>query len=176
MNDYRYDYAWFQPTSSFAEFKVRTCNDGHILLATSLFDETKGYEIVLGGYDNSRSDIRRGSHGQVLQQADTPDIMNCDEFLPFWIRWGNKSVIVGSGRLDDHIVMRFDDPEQPEIKALSVTSWVTASAEYHFPEIDGEFSQQFVSMAVRYLSFRFLGLAVLTSAVTALEHEKKLLV
>jgi Farnesoic acid 0-methyl transferase len=65
--------------------------------------------------------------------------MNCDEFLPFWVRWGNNSVEVGSGRLDEHTIMRLVDPEQPEIKALSITSWVTASAEYHFPQKLGKF-------------------------------------
>jgi hypothetical protein len=134
MSDYRYDYSWFQPLNFYVEFEVRTCSDGHILLGTYLFDETNGYEIVLGGYDNTKSDIRRGSHGPILLQVDTPDIMNCDEFLSFWVRWGNSSLEIGSGRLDEHVIMRLSDPQQPAIKSLSVSSWITAPAEYHFPQ------------------------------------------
>jgi len=134
LSDYRYDYAWFQPASNYLEFKVRSCNDAHILLTTSLFDETDGYEIVVGGYGNTASDIRRGSHGEILLQVYTPDIMSCDEYLPFWIRWGDNAVEFGSGRLDDHIIMRLSDPQQPIIRAMSVTSWLTAPGEYHFPQ------------------------------------------
>lgn len=132
QSDYRYDYTWVQPTGSSVEFRVRTCNDGHILLSSSLLDVADGYEIVLGGYDNTRSDIRRGSHGTILLQVETPDIMNCDEFLPFWVRWGSGSVEVGSGRLDGHLIMQVYDAEQPHIQALTVTSWISAPAEYQF--------------------------------------------
>jgi hypothetical protein len=137
LNDYRYDYTWFQPVNYFVEFKVRSCNDGHILLATSLGDDAHGYEIVLGGYDNTKSDIRRGSHGEILKQVDTPGILNCNEFLPFWVRWGDRTVLVGSGRLDDQVILQLEDSDQPEIAAFSITSWLTSEAEYRFLQSHG---------------------------------------
>jgi len=156
LSDYRYDYTWFKPASYYVEFKVRSCSDGHILLGTSLSDETNGYEIVLGGYGNTVSDVRRGSHGPILRQANTPDIMNCDEFMPFWVRWGFSSPIwgnynleVGSGRLDDHVFMKVDDPEQPLIKAFSVTSWLTSPAEYQFLQSSGKLDQWRVVWSVK---------------------------
>jgi len=156
LSDYRYDYAWFQPAYKYVEFKVRACNDGHILLATSLNDETYGYEIVLGGYGNTASDIRRGSHGPILVQANTPDIMSCDEFLPFWIRWGSNSVEVGSGRLDNHVIMRLNDPDQPEIRAFSVSSWITAPAEYHFLQINGKSVLLFSLFYTHHINMQFV--------------------
>ena len=100
--DYRYSYAWFQPIYSYFTFKVRTCDNAHILLSTAINDlsPASSYEIVIGAYQNTMSDIRRGPHGEILAQADTPNIVNCDELLPFWIRWGNTSLDVGSGPMD----------------------------------------------------------------------------
>jgi hypothetical protein len=99
--------------------------------------ESASYEIVLGAYDNTLSDIRRGSHGQILTQVETPNIMNCDEFLPFWIKWENKVLIVGSGPIDSHIIMQYNDPQMADSFVVTVTSWVTAPAEFHFLEVEG---------------------------------------
>lgn len=100
---------------------------------------SNAYEVVLGGYTNTKSDIRRGAHGPILTQADTPNIMNCDEYLPFWAKWENKTLQIGSGDLDGHVIMRLDDPEMTTIGAVSVSSWTSASAEYQFPETQGRY-------------------------------------
>lgn len=98
---------------------------------------TDAYEIVLGGYTNTKSDIRRGAHGTILLQAETPNIMNCDEYLPFWAKWENKTLQIGSGNLNEHVIMRLDDEEMPAISAVSVSSWTSARAEFQFPETQG---------------------------------------
>ena len=138
-SEYRCNYTWLQPTQNYLSFKIRSCDNGHVLLSTSLMDvsETAAYEIVLGAYENTISDIRRGAHGEILVQANTPNILNCDEFLPFWLRWGNGMLIVGSGPLDSHVIMQYSDPMMAENFVATVSSWISVPAEFHFLEAEG---------------------------------------
>ena len=118
---------------NYLTFKVKSCNDAHILLSNAVQDlSNNAYEIVIGGYENSLSAIRRGSLGANVVEASTPNIMNCDTFLPFWVRWQNKTLEVGSGPVDSHVLMRLDDPEMPAISVASMTSWYSAPGEYQF--------------------------------------------
>jgi len=136
--DYSYEYVWFTPISNYLTFKVRTCNDAHVLLASTITDITSNaYEVVLGGYDNTKSDIRQGAHGPILVQVDTPNICNCDMFLSFWVRWANHVLEIGTGSVGSHFVLRLEDPTMHDIQAISVASWTTATAQYQFPKTQG---------------------------------------
>lgn len=140
MNEYRYNYTWIQPRNRHLTFKIRSCDNGHILLSNSLLDVTENaaYEIVLGGYNNTFSDIRRGAHGPIVASANTPNIMNCDEFLPFWVKWENKVLIVGSGLLGSNVIMEYNDRAMSDDLLATVTSWESAPAEFHFLESEGK--------------------------------------
>jgi len=83
------------------------------------------------------SDIRRGSHGPLIVQADTPEIMNCDVFLPFWVKWDKKVLMVGSGPLDSHLIMEVTDPQMSDSLVATVSSWISAPAEFHFLDTEG---------------------------------------
>ena len=121
---------------------MRTCDNAHLLLSSSLMDTSSlsSYEIVFGGYENTYTDIRRGAHGPAIAQSYTPNIMNCDEFLPFWARWGNNILEIGSGPLDSHVMLRMVDLGLPLIQYATVTSWVSAPGEYLFLDSDGKSS------------------------------------
>ena len=136
--NYGYNYTWLLPMYNYITFKVKSCKDAHILLSTAFQDlSSNAYEIVLGGSENTISAIRRGSLGQNVVQESTPNIMNCDTLLPFWVRWQNKTLEVGSGPVDSHVLMRLDDPKMPDISVASVTSWYSAPAEYQFLQTEG---------------------------------------
>ena len=51
MDDYQYDQYWY---TTFGQdhtlFKVRACNDPHIILATAVNDMDNVYEVALGEY------------------------------------------------------------------------------------------------------------------------------
>lgn len=138
QSSFQYNYTWIQPYNNYLTFKVRTCNDAHILLSNTLLDtsETNSYEIVFGAFENTRTVIRQGSHGNELAAADTPDIMNCDAFLPLWVKWENSVITIGSGPLDSHVILQLNENKLGNIIA-TVTSWVTAPAEFQFLEAEG---------------------------------------
>ncbi len=51
-------------------------------------------EIVIGGNDNTKSVIRDGGEGEVVVEAVTLNILDGDEFRPFWISWDDGKVVV----------------------------------------------------------------------------------
>lgn len=135
---FRYNYTWFATTSSYVVFRAKSCADAHILLSSN-FDETdNAYEIVYGCYDNTKTEIRRGSHGPILDSVETPDIMHCEEFRHFWVRWdtAEKTLTVGAGRLNEHQYLTIIDENLVDIKAFTFTSW-DQEGEYQVTEDQG---------------------------------------
>ena len=56
-----YDYNIVTTRDEVITFSVQACNDAHILLQSVPGSiDAKCFEIVLGAYDNTRSDIREG--------------------------------------------------------------------------------------------------------------------
>jgi len=135
---------------NYLTFKVMSCKDAHILLSPTAQDlSTNAYEIVIGGSENTISAIRRGSLGQNVVQASTPNILNCEMLLSFWVRWQNQTLEVGSGPVDSHVLMRLDDPDMPAISVISVTSWYSAWAEFQFLQTEGN---QFILFQSKLIS------------------------
>ncbi len=51
-------------------------------------------EIVIGGNDNTKSVIRDGGEGEIVVEAVTLNILDGDEFRPFWVSWDDGKVVV----------------------------------------------------------------------------------
>lgn len=45
------------------------------------------YEMVFGGWNNSKSVIRTAIQGEVKQERATPDLLQCTSFQFLWISW-----------------------------------------------------------------------------------------
>ena len=59
--NHAYNYTWMAPASQHFAFEVQACNDVHLALSTTPGDSTQmTYEVVIGGYANTRS-----AHGDV---------------------------------------------------------------------------------------------------------------
>jgi len=87
---YDYQYLPEVPVSkkSSVTFRVRAAADAHIALSNVYGDtERRTYEIVLGGWNNTKSVIRFGGQGPSVAEADTPQLLDSDEFKSFWIKW-----------------------------------------------------------------------------------------
>ena len=133
--DYRYNYTWLRPTTSHVTFRAKACKDIHVLLASDLQETAVAYEVVIGGYNNERVDIRRGAQGPVLAETWAIDICNCNEYLPFWISWENKTIEVGTGKLRQHILLSVSDLEEGhEVKAVSLSTYHDSQGEYQLPQ------------------------------------------
>ena len=53
---------WMTPTTEVFPFYVQGCRDAHVALSKVPYevDTESAYEIVIGGYSNSKSVIRKG--------------------------------------------------------------------------------------------------------------------
>ena len=85
--------------TNYIVFSVKACSNASIALS-QLPDVTdyNTYEIVLGMDSNTKSSISRGKHGPVIASAATPNMLDCNSFKTFWVRWTNdKRIEVGKG-------------------------------------------------------------------------------
>lgn len=102
---------WEKPhaSSSFAPililFEVQAASDAHIWLSAAESSKSKGYEILLGGWKNKRSEIRRGQQGTVqlacLLHEDGQGPLCSTQSRKFWIslisRTDSVTIVVGKG-------------------------------------------------------------------------------
>ena len=96
-------------------FTVDAKNDAHI----GFFSKKKScaprcsnemYEIVIGGWGNSQSVIRRGSQGSNKDLKATHHILKSNEDRPFWADAKNGLVRLGKGKvIGSDIVMKWQD-------------------------------------------------------------------
>lgn len=53
------------------------------------------WQVVLGGWGNSMSAIRKDRKLGERTEADSPNLMSNGEFRGFWIKFGRGSIAVG---------------------------------------------------------------------------------
>ena len=102
---------WEKPhaSSSFAPIlillEVQAASDAHIWLSAAEGSKSKGYEILLGGWKNKRSEIRRGQQGTLqlacLLHEDGQGPLCPTQSRKFWIslisRTDSVTIVVGKG-------------------------------------------------------------------------------
>ncbi|XP_013382094.1 uncharacterized protein 5 [Lingula anatina] len=142
-NKYNYKVVkYIGANDTWVPFVVRSCGDVHIALhptknVSSKF-QTEAYEIVLGGWGDQKSCIRKKLQGSCLASAKTPGIVSPRKFKYFWISWEDGHIKVGRGnQRDQHMFMDWKDKEPYDLKSLSVSSWpVVPGAAWRFPQFD----------------------------------------
>ena len=61
--NHKYESTWFAPKEEYFQFTFQGCNDLHVALCeVPEVYEANCYEIVVGGWDNTRSAIRDNWH------------------------------------------------------------------------------------------------------------------
>ena len=72
-------------------------------------------EVVIG-LQNNVSQIRDSQDGVLMQSAQTPDILSCDELRSFWISFASNHYFVGTGdRIGENVFMDWPDSRQFDI-------------------------------------------------------------
>jgi len=75
-------------------FAVQATNDAYIALGEDLNHEGKHYEIVLGGWDNTQSVIRKGNQQEHVVTKATPLLLHGDAKTFFRITWNKETLKV----------------------------------------------------------------------------------
>ncbi|XP_049825376.1 uncharacterized protein LOC126266174 [Aethina tumida] len=78
-------------------FKVHASNDAHIGLFSVPHMKNPWYEIVIGGWANSKSVIRKNKqdeHGFIVMSSNTRNILDPTRFIGFSVRFHNRTIDV----------------------------------------------------------------------------------
>ncbi|XP_035683940.1 uncharacterized protein LOC118420950 [Branchiostoma floridae] len=110
--DTQYRYRWNLPrlTGDRFEFEVQATNDVHVALSSQRHDLANMYEIVIGGWGNTQSVIRRSKQGRNHARASTSGINSNTQYRTFWITWSpDGTIAVGRGG-ETQPFMQWTDP------------------------------------------------------------------
>ncbi|XP_035696631.1 C3 and PZP-like alpha-2-macroglobulin domain-containing protein 8 [Branchiostoma floridae] len=104
-------------------FEVKAERDVHVALSSRQDqDLDEIYEIVIGGWDNMRSVIRRSRQGYNHVDVQTPNIVSKTEYRTFWIMWSSDGTIA-VGRGDENLpFMLWRDPDPLPINYAGLKS------------------------------------------------------
>ncbi|KAJ6664317.1 hypothetical protein lerEdw1_008536 [Lerista edwardsae] len=124
----KYEYQYVQKPARMTHFNVavKAHNNAHIALSSGPHDMAEMTEIVIGGYQNSRTWISTSKMGEPVTSAETAGILSWDEFRSFWVSWANGIIQVGHGPavLNESIIVTWVVPRQPEVKYIGFsTGW-----------------------------------------------------
>ncbi|CAC5386103.1 unnamed protein product [Mytilus coruscus] len=109
-------------------FEIKTCSYAHVLLSNSdVRNSSKPlYEIIIGyfNYDSFiiyRADDSLYSGSRNYTSVETPNILNCTVYLPFWISWESGDIELGTGIVvGENVVLNLTNTHHFEVKSIGV--------------------------------------------------------
>ncbi|XP_066300036.1 MAM and LDL-receptor class A domain-containing protein 1-like [Branchiostoma lanceolatum] len=133
----RYLYVWDLPqlTSSRFYFSAMGNNDIHIALSAQNQDLDDMYEIVIGGWGNTQSVIRRSKQGTNQDTAATPGILSATEYRKFWITHLPDGTIQVGRYGEQNPFMEWIDPNPLPINFVGYSSGWGVAAEWKFCDL-----------------------------------------
>ena len=104
---------------SYYVFKVKACQDAHIKLckrARQIKSDT--YEVRIGTESNQKTVIIPDPNDSHQVSADTPNVLDCNQYTSFWISWKYDTLYVGRGAYawEDEL-LRYQDSTPHTINA-----------------------------------------------------------
>jgi len=143
-----YAYQYFPYNGERLDFKVEAKTDAHIALDSDENDSDL-YEIVIGGYGNSLSMVRRGKQGPNIGTGtvdkgsspgqkgwtETPSILSSTEFRGFWIttEYVNNKLEIKVGRDgESKPFMTGTDPKPLKVQKFGLSAYADYDATYIF--------------------------------------------
>ena len=135
-NDYQFTHGWMMVRDKEGiVVQVMACNDAHVVLMDIPGEGTKAYQVIIGGWKNTRSVIRDRFMGDIRVDVKTPGILSCNESRSFWLTWHNGNFRVGTGDVyNADTFMEWKDPSPREIWAVGVASGWGAKATWRIEE------------------------------------------
>ncbi|CAC5412471.1 unnamed protein product [Mytilus coruscus] len=110
------------PEADSIKFKVKASSNAHVALMSSNTDQHPLYEIVLGGWTNSKSVIRDRKQGKALV-THLGQVLKQNEYRTFYIQWTDGKIKVEDEW--NRIIMEWTDTSNPlNIRNIGVsTGW-----------------------------------------------------
>ncbi|KAL0851415.1 hypothetical protein ABMA28_007225 [Loxostege sticticalis] len=159
-NDLQYQF--YPVLTGFIRFEVKTRKDAHLMLSNGPKASNPMYEIIIGGWENTKSVIRKNKINK--REVETPGITNENEFRRFWVRWDGNEIGVGRD-LEAEPFMSYADPEAFPITFVGVGTGWGASGIWKFedgteiftPDSQDKLEYKFAPVSGGYLEFEYRG-------------------
>ena len=127
---YLYRYLASSSPITSVDFKAKANNDVHIALSAGPQDKPALYEVVIGGWSNTKSVIRRAKQSQQKVEASTPGILSPNEFRGFWITYNFGVIKVGK---EGHApFMEWTDPNPLPVNNIGYSTHMGSNGEFVF--------------------------------------------
>ncbi|KAI8514743.1 hypothetical protein Bbelb_073340 [Branchiostoma belcheri] len=121
------------PGSSPLTFRAKSSNGVFIALSSERSNRGHLYEILIGGWHNTQSVIRRSDEGPALTTVSTPGILPADELRGFWISWAPDGTIAVGREGEGSPFMQWQDPDPLPIQYFGYATWYDSAAQFMFP-------------------------------------------
>lgn len=117
------EYTWFPAGHNGVVFRVKAAHDAHLALCSSDSMSNPMLEVFIGGWQNSKSVIRKNQTKPDVVEESTPEILTGGEFRGFWIRWTDNVITVGKEG-EAAAFMSYDNQDSFPINFVGVcTGW-----------------------------------------------------
>lgn len=109
-----------------------------IIAATQKVTAIDAFEVIIGGWDNTKSAIRDSADSaDIATEVPTPDILSCTQSRWFWLSWDLRVLRFGTGQYaNDNQYLQLALPFIPD--AIGMTG--SAEASWEFVNHRGMFS------------------------------------
>ncbi|XP_077993133.1 macrophage mannose receptor 1-like [Glandiceps talaboti] len=126
----QYDYRFVSTPvqNSRVTFEVKAVSDVHIALSPNDTIIDPMYEVVIGGWSNTQSAIRRCAMCDLEVSVSTIDILSSTEFRAFWITFVNGKISVGKDR--EPAFMEWTDPDPVTVNYVGYTTGYGSSGDF----------------------------------------------
>lgn len=134
VSQYHYidELSTFIRHAKYIQFDVKGCNDACFILSEHRNDSSHSYEIVVGGWENSKSVIRK-CKGCASMATASHRPMSCTEFRPFWASWENGIIRVGEGlEVGAGTFIEWSDETSLPVNFLGISSFNTPTSWRYF--------------------------------------------
>ncbi len=93
------------------------------------------YEILIGGFANTRSLIREVKQGDAKCNASTPGILMAGVAQPFWLSWINGNIRFGrEHQVGNHVICEWQDSTPKIINYVSTANGYGSHGKWIFPD------------------------------------------
>ncbi|XP_078660571.1 uncharacterized protein LOC144905067 isoform X1 [Branchiostoma floridae x Branchiostoma belcheri] len=121
------------PGSSPLTFRAKASHTVFIALSWERSNRGDLYEIVIGGWWNAHSVIRRSHEGHIEATAATPDILSADELRGFWISWSPDGTIAVGREGEGSPFLQWQDPKPLPFQYLGYSTGYGSTGQFMFP-------------------------------------------
>ncbi|OWF45039.1 C3 and PZP-like alpha-2-macroglobulin domain-containing protein 8 [Mizuhopecten yessoensis] len=127
------------PQANCITFQVKACHDAHIGLFESEDDLVNRYNVVIGGWINTRTVIQTSlSLDDIIIGHEEDGVISCDEYRYFWISWRNDGeVVLGRGEVvfQDVLLTARDDEYLYQVRFVGISTGFGSSGKWKFPRL-----------------------------------------